>query len=389
LSFQGQKVVLAVADENELLPEARDVSTLCSPDRSGRTLLLPGSNKRANEWYEGCLEGTGGPAPPLEWDQYHNICCAPVMLYRQRDAHYSPAMGAIVTQEGRALATSVAEAKYITDDLSGLPGASVEEGRVLLTFPNPEEHLKKAIVTMPWGAIHNYGHFVLDCLPAVAVLAEVEQLAEYRFVFPQLKPWHLRHLELLGIDPVQSAADWCLADDIVHTNCMNHFLHWPNVNYRTLVFAQMRRLGPSFEPARRLYIARRDRYKRHLVSEENLQARLAEDGFEILYPEELSIDQQITRFRSASIVIGCSGAGLANTIYCRPGTLVIEIAPALFAGIWVRNICALMGLRWRPYFCQANRTRPLLVGGIERTEFGIDFDLNISDFSDFISSVQP
>ena len=378
-----------MADENELLPETHDVSSLYEQNRSGRTLLLPGSNKRANEWYEACLERTGGPAPPLKWDQYHDICCASVMLYRQLDAHYSPATGAIVTPEGRALSASVAEVKYITEDLSGLPGASVEGGRVLLSFPNLKEHVEKAIVTMPWGAIHNYGHFVLDCLPAVAVLAEVEQLAEYRFVFPPLKPWHLRHLELLGIDPVQCAADWYAADDIVHTNCMNHFLHWPNVNYRTLVSAQMRRLGPFSEPARRLYIARRDRDKRHFVSEENFQACLAEEGFEIVYPEELPIDQQIIRFRSASIVIGCSGAGLANTIYCRPGTLVIEIAPVLFAGIWVRNICALMGLRWRPYFCQASRTRSQLVGGIPRSEFGINFDADISDFLAFMSSVQP
>lgn len=385
-----RRIVLSIADEHARLPEVRDVSSLYAQHRSARTTLLARSYKRADEWYEGCVKGAAGPAPPLEWHRYHDIYCAPVVLCRQLDAHYSPGTGAIITNDGAALSASVAEVKYLTQDLSGLPGASAKDDSVVLTLPADEKRLEKVIVTMPWGGIDNYGHFVLDCLPAVALLATVEQLAEYKFAFPPLQPWHLRHLELLGIEPLQCADDWYFADEIVYTNCMDSFLHWPNVNYRMLVAAQMRRIEPIPESARSLYVARRGNNKRAFISEETFCSRLTELGVETICPEELSIDQQIESFRSASVIIGCSGAGLANAIYCRPGTPIIEMLPSLLPGIWVRNICAMMGLRWRPYFCESSPAPiPLItIGGVERPEIGITLDADLDDFLSFLKTVQ-
>jgi capsular polysaccharide biosynthesis protein len=384
------RLFLTVADERLRLPEAADVASLFADDRSGQTTLLAGSSKHLNEWHEQCVGSQGGPAPPAEWDHYQSICCAPVSLYRQLGGHYSPATGAVVTRDGEALSDSVAEVKYVTQDLSGLPGASLDQGRVVLALPKNEQRLGRVVVTMPWGGIHNYGHFVLDCLAAAALLATIEELAEHRFVFPTLKSWHSRHLELLGIAPVQCPDDWYQADEIVYTSCMNHFLHWPNVNWRTLVSRQLRRLEAGAAPtARRLYVARRGSEKRLFVSEKHFQERLAAVGFADIYPEEHAIDQQIAAFRSADIVVGCSGAAMANTIYCRPGTLVVEIQPSLARGIWVRNICALMGLRWRPYFCHANPApAPTVVGGLERADIGISFDVDTEDFLSFLEGVQ-
>jgi hypothetical protein len=41
-----------------------------------------------------------------------------------------------------------------------------------------------------------------------------------------------------------------------------------------------------------------------------------------------SIGEQVNIFRNARLVVGVSGAGLANTIYCEKGTLVLELLPA-------------------------------------------------------------
>jgi capsular polysaccharide biosynthesis protein len=390
--LRDRKLILSVVDENVRLPEVQGLSSLNAHSRSARTTVLPGSNKHANEWYAECIEGAAGPAPPPEWDQYQDICCAPVTIYRQLEAHYSPGTGAIVTNDGAVLSNSVEEVRYITQDFTGLPGASSDRDRIVLALPKREKHLEKVIVTMPWGGIYNYGHFVLDCLPAAALLSTMKEFGKHRFVFPPLKPWHIRHLELLGIEPLECRDDWYFADEVVYTNCMNLFLHWPNLSYRTLVSAQTRQLASATtaELPRRLYIARRDNEKRLFVSEETFQARLTEAGFEIICPEDMSIDQQIASFRSADLIVGCSGAGLANTIYCKSGTVVIEIQPSLARGIWVRNICALMGLRWRPYFCEAKPAAvPYVIGGVERSDVGITFDVGLDDFLSFLKGAQP
>jgi capsular polysaccharide biosynthesis protein len=39
------------------------------------------------------------------------------------------------------------------------------------------------------------------------------------------------------------------------------------------------------------------------------------------------VRQQAVRFSGAEIVVGIAGAGMANTVFCRPGTPVIHLVP--------------------------------------------------------------
>ena len=64
---------------------------------------------------------------------------------------------------------------------------------------------------------------------------------------------------------------------------------------------------------------------RIMVNEAELIARLEALGFETIEPENLSVRDQILVFSSASIVVGPSGSGLFNTMFCHPGTKVIDI----------------------------------------------------------------
>jgi capsular polysaccharide biosynthesis protein len=64
---------------------------------------------------------------------------------------------------------------------------------------------------------------------------------------------------------------------------------------------------------------------RTMVNEGELIARLEAMGFDILEPEHLSVREQIKAFSSASMIVGPSGSGLFNTMFCHPGTKVIDI----------------------------------------------------------------
>ncbi len=64
---------------------------------------------------------------------------------------------------------------------------------------------------------------------------------------------------------------------------------------------------------------------RIMVNEGELIARLQGMGFEIVEPENLSVRDQIMVFSSASIIVGPSGSGLFNVMFCHPGTKVIDI----------------------------------------------------------------
>ena len=67
-------------------------------------------------------------------------------------------------------------------------------------------------------------------------------------------------------------------------------------------------------------------------------------GFRIVEAGRLDFAGQIELFAAADIIIGAHGAGLANMVFCAPGTTVIEyMAPRYVFGCW-HNLADRCGL---------------------------------------------
>lgn len=73
---------------------------------------------------------------------------------------------------------------------------------------------------------------------------------------------------------------------------------------------------------RRLFLARREFRHRKLVNEAQLRYFAQDFGFEILYLEDLTFDEQVRAMNSATHVIGPNGSALTQAMFCRPGTHV-------------------------------------------------------------------
>jgi len=78
-------------------------------------------------------------------------------------------------------------------------------------------------------------------------------------------------------------------------------------------------------PARRLLVSRRDSPWRRFVNEAQLADFLQPLGFEVIVPGSLSFAEQIAAFRDATHIVAPHGAGLANILWCAPGTHVLEV----------------------------------------------------------------
>jgi capsular polysaccharide biosynthesis protein len=391
-----ERIVLRPTDELETLRSYSTVSELIQGDVDrGRCELLPASELRASNWHPGAVSGRGGDFSPSWWSDDPIIHSNAVHVFRLRDAFYFPAYGVVTSAEGEVMKTSMAQARYPTPDLALLPDAWRTENETVMNRPQDLERLDRVLVTMPWGSLWNYGHFVLDCLPTVALITEISELNGYRFVFPPLQPWQRRHLQLLDVD------DWIELDqpiyeisDVIFLSGMAHNLYRPNVNYRTLRDRQLARNKASTLSYEKIYISRRGNAKRIFLSEEKLERSLQRLGFAVVYPERHSIDEQIDIFRNADLIVGCAGAAFANLLYCHKDATVVEITPAsmvtptMISGLWVRNICAIVGCRWRPYYCaDIPPDEPVLIAGIERRELDLSFDLDIDDLLRYVESV--
>ena len=95
----------------------------------------------------------------------------------------------------------------------------------------------------------------------------------------------------------------------------------------------------------KIFINRRERYGRYIQNFNSLQPVLNENGFLIVYLEDLSIPEQINLFANAKIIIAIHGAGLTNIIFTLENDpLILEIFPSDFVPthyFWLANAFSL------------------------------------------------
>jgi capsular polysaccharide biosynthesis protein len=385
----SENLVLALnTDERTILPEKGSVQEFWAADQSCRLQLVPETKHLASAISPGTIGSVAGSPRPSWWSANPSITMKAVNLFKLRDTYYFPEYGVLIDQMGRTMQSSMAEASYVTPDLCKLPHISKKEEQVVFLPPKEIGHLASVAVTMPWGGLHNYGHFLIDCLSSFPLLLNRGGLRGHDFVFPALKQWHRDHLRLLGVSPIELPHKCYRAESVVFTDCMANFLRAPNQNLRRVPDMQLAALGRRFDRRRKIYLSRRGNQKRKFLSEDELEVVLKSKGFEIIQPETMAVEDQISLFAESAMVVGCTGAAFANTLYCRPGTIVVEIQPRTMHELWVRDICLQMGLKWAPYYCDSHSPeKPVVHGGKVRPSVGISFDFDLGHLMAYVDGL--
>jgi capsular polysaccharide biosynthesis protein len=72
-------------------------------------------------------------------------------------------------------------------------------------------------------------------------------------------------------------------------------------------------------------VTRKGLARENIELEELIRENLTQRGYKVLIPELMTVEQQIKEFSEASTVVGVHGGALANSIWSRRGTKVIEI----------------------------------------------------------------
>lgn len=74
---------------------------------------------------------------------------------------------------------------------------------------------------------------------------------------------------------------------------------------------------------KRIFISRKNASKRRGYNEDEVWSVLQQYGFEMVYPEKLSVTEQIALFNSAEWIAGTTGAAFTNILYCKEGCNII------------------------------------------------------------------
>lgn len=370
-------------DEVSALPRLDSVAALAASPVSCSAELLPRRTEPAAALFPGAWSRHGGEVPPPDWWSETESYVGQLDIFKLRDALLFPAWGVVVLRNGDVMRLTMEEAAYVTPDLTGLPHASRQGDTTVLDLPDAIPHLERALVTMPFGARMNYGHFVLDALASLAAVDASGCFGDHPVVVPPLKPWQARHFALMGRRPQVTAAPVLRVDELVYTGAMHHFLHNPNFNYRDLRARQLAALAPNAGGPARLYLSRGRQDRRPMVSEARLVRALRRSGFAVIDTGRMTVDRQVALFAGAEAVVGAAGAAFANALYCRPGTLVVEIMPRGMENHWVQPLCRIGGLHHAAWFCGAEERDPA------HPERGLRFDVDVERFLDFAFAFPP
>jgi|GEM_PF-1812984 len=192
------------------------------------------------------------------------------------------------------------------------PAISVPTGKPVL---NLSDH---------WS--HEYYHWFFDALPRL-MLAWRKGLEPHLLLSVRhQRPFILNSLERLGVAleditfmPYHSRAS-------LDSLWLPPFPGPPDFHRPELLRDIRQRLGLRHEhPGRRIYLSRAKARFRKVVNEEALMRALGALGFETLFAEDLTAQEQIAAFSDCEALISNHGAGLSNLLFMPQGATVIEL----------------------------------------------------------------
>ncbi len=247
--------------------------------------------------------------------------------------------GIVLSPDGRSLARDVS-----------LDFGKPFEEHWLLTYGKipPPESIRGTTAVIATTLGSGYGHWLLDELPRL--LSLLPGAAE-TLVAHASQPFARSALALWGasstvIDAQRGAHFQC--DQLVVPSLPGTVV-FPTQRALDLIHAFVAPLHTATSPfGERLYLTREGARRRRVANESELWSVLQADGFERIRTEDLTWPEQINAFRHAKVIVAPHGAGLANLVFCRPGTRVVELFNRAYVHGCFWRLAALQDLDYRP-----------------------------------------
>ncbi|EHK77683.1 hypothetical protein SM0020_12185 [Sinorhizobium meliloti CCNWSX0020] len=179
----------------------------------------------------------------------------------------------------------------------------------------------------------NYCHFLQECAPALRKLQSTPDVPGA--IFPPISQEYQRTaLDVFGFRPshlTQLARGVFRFDYIDFFTFTDHSRHrhdlWSKALYEVVDKLRAKAGVGSSDLPKKIFISRRETPRRLCEDIDWLGDILAKEGFAEVNLTGMSLLDQVRLFSGATHVVAIHGAGLVNTMFCRPGTRVVELQP--------------------------------------------------------------
>ena len=259
---------------------------------------------------------------------------------------------------GRIYTNTIDDTAYIENDFL-ISGPSFQyrnsinsniKNNICLRIGTPRflKKIKGKVLSLLTGGAgnHNYGHWLWDVLPRIYLFNKFFPLKKIDFFLtPSVRfSFQKDSLRLLGLPKkkiIDSNNYRHLQAEEIYATSHPSFHHPEKISRFTIEFLRKsfltKKILSGKNDFKMIYLDRAENAlinNKNIINFRNLRVILNEDevkkylisiGFKIIKPQNFSFKNQINIFHNVKCVMSLQGAGLANAVFCRPGTKIIEV----------------------------------------------------------------
>ena len=193
-------------------------------------------------------------------------------------------------------------------------------------FKDNKNSLKnfKELYILGSNAGNNYYSNLLQFLPRIFFNKKTNlKLAIHRNSSNKYRNFIISILESLNIE-----FTFVFLDDDFYNFIDSEFPQFLSINDSIEILKKFINPKTNIEISKKIYVTREDSNYRKILNEGDVVSLLRERGYKVINPQLYEIDEQIEIFSNAEKIISTHGSNLANIIFCKPGTEILEIAPS-------------------------------------------------------------
>ncbi|MFT8472461.1 glycosyltransferase family 61 protein [Acetobacter persici] len=243
-------------------------------------------------------------------------------------------------------------------------------------LPDMPEHEEQEEVFLGFDAAwRNYYHWMLYGISKTQIASTLLP-AHTRFVVPDMPKAGATHHPAFTPETFETSLRLSGLQDRVfrapegvhRARKLHFFWHTPTMPELYLNFSEPHKHFDAMTvPHRpdlptRFYVTREGGHNSRISPEEQAQIEpvLERKGFEKVFLEKMDLETQIALFRQAECILAPHGAGLANMVFARPGTRLLELNRKLDGQPHLRNCFYIITLqRKQPYMVLDLDDQPL------------------------------
>jgi capsular polysaccharide biosynthesis protein len=181
----------------------------------------------------------------------------------------------------------------------------------------------------------NYGHWLIESLPRVSLVAALRPLTKCKFVVGDDRgAMGAVYTDTLSLFDIPEDRILAVPDEPTKIGRLIYpapltVQPWVKAPIVVKVLEgiadRLKDWGPHIERLEKLYVSRNNTGKRCLLNETEIIEIINRQGYRVIHPETMSFFEQVVTFSRARQVIGNLGAGLVNLVFAPRGVRLFAL----------------------------------------------------------------